>query len=322
MASVYGNKIYNSTTEISWQTRVDYTSTSAHLYVQVNWEGAAGHSGSIWLRLNSSMAGQTFSQVTGTYNTGTSISLGTASISPSSSYGFSATCSGGTWGQDGTSSGTIPKQVTTGHVDVNPEINGTSYPSGQTGFTFNVTGAATASNVTDYNNTSAPPGSYTATPNAKTGYTTTAASGSVTAGGTLTLVPKWTSKSTNITLNSDGATSHGTTSVTGKYDQAMTTITPPSRTGADFLGYYSQTGGVGTKYYNANGSSAHVWDNANSTATLYAHWEFHDFVYVSQNGGSYALGRVYVSQNGGQYTLVDASKVKISQNGGNYTSIV
>ena len=41
MASVYGNKIYNSTSEISWQTRVDYTSTSAHLYVQVNWEGAA-----------------------------------------------------------------------------------------------------------------------------------------------------------------------------------------------------------------------------------------------------------------------------------------
>ena len=209
-----------------------------------------------------------------------------------------------------------------GTLDVNPIINGTEFPSGKAGFTFNVSGNATATNVTDFYQTDISPGSCTATPNAKVGYTTTSATGNVTAGSVLTLKPTWTSKSTTITLNSDGASSHGTTSVTGRYDQAMPTITPPSRSGADFLGYYSQTSGGGTKYYNADGSSAHVWDNANSTVTLYAYWDFHDFLYVSKDGDSYELAHMYVSKDGGPYTLLDAGSVKVSQNGGNYTPIV
>lgn len=320
MGAVSGNRIYNSANSMSWYSYVEYSSTSASFYIHVDLH--QGTSGSMWLRCNCYIDGDYVGQLgAANYSPGNHF-VGSKSISATSSHSFSGTCSGGSWGQDGTSSGTIPVQVTTGALDVNPVINGTEYASGKDGFTFNVSGKVTATNVKDYYNASVNPGSCTATPNSKVGYNTSAASGTVSVGSTLTLKPTWTSKTTTVTLNSDGATSHGTTSVTGKYDQAMTTITPPSRTGADFLGYYSQTGGAGTKYYNADGSSVHVWDNANSTATLYAHWEFHDFVYVSQNGGSYELGRVYVSQNGGAYTLIDAGSVKISQNGGNYTSIV
>ena len=44
----------------------------------------------------------------------------------------------------------------------------------------------------------------------------------------------------------------------------------PTRTGYTFQGYYDATSG-GTKYYNANGSSAKNWDKT-AAATLYAQW--------------------------------------------------
>ena len=38
-----------------------------------------------------------------------------------------------------------------------------------------------------------------------------------------------------------------------------------------FNGYYTETNGSGTKYYNADGTSARTWNKANNT-TLYAKW--------------------------------------------------
>lgn len=54
-------------------------------------------------------------------------------------------------------------------------------------------------------------------------------------------------------------------------------ITPPTRTGYRFAGYYSQTGGAGTKYIDADGSftpDMEAWVLTASTAnsTIYAHW--------------------------------------------------
>ena len=46
----------------------------------------------------------------------------------------------------------------------------------------------------------------------------------------------------------------------------------PTKTGYTFAGYYSETDGGGTKYYNADGTSAHDWDKANNNTTLYAYW--------------------------------------------------
>lgn len=77
----------------------------------------------------------------------------------------------------------------TGTLDVNPIINGTAQNSGLDGFTFSLNGSGT---YTDYYNASASPGTYTATPYAKTGYSTSGASGTLSAGGTLILQPTWT----------------------------------------------------------------------------------------------------------------------------------
>lgn len=63
----------------------------------------------------------------------------------------------------------------------------------------------------------------------------------------------------------------GTSSVNVSYGGALPQITPPSRTGFVFEGYYSWPGGNGTKYYNANGTAARAWDR-HFTAGLYAAW--------------------------------------------------
>lgn len=217
---------------------------------------------------------------------------------------------------------TIP--AAKGIVDVNPKINGVSYSSGKAGFYFTLTGPNSySSHDIDKYLSAADPGSYTATPDAKTGYTTVVATGSVAAGGSLTLVPEWNGVTTTVTLSSSGATTPGTQSVTATFDKAMPTITPPTRTNVSFLGYYSQPRGQGTKYYNADGTSAAIWDNSTGgSQTLYALWDSHDFINVSQGGSNYTECSLYLSQNGGAYTLIDSNMVYISQGGSNYTPIV
>jgi len=51
----------------------------------------------------------------------------------------------------------------------------------------------------------------------------------------------------------------------------MPVATAPTRTGYAFQGYYDQTGGNGTRYYQANMTSARNWDKT-ANATLYAYW--------------------------------------------------
>ncbi len=74
-----------------------------------------------------------------------------------------------------------------------------------------------------------------------------------------------------VTLNQQSG-SGGTASVTATYGSAMPSATMPTRAGYTFQGYFGSTGGSGTKYYNTDGSSAHVWDQA-SAKTIYAYWQ-------------------------------------------------
>ena len=77
---------------------------------------------------------------------------------------------------------------------------------------------------------------------------------------------------TAVTLNPQGG-SGGTASVTANEGSAMPSgKTAPGKTGYTFGGYYASAGGSGTKYYNANMTSAHNWDVAASTATIHAKW--------------------------------------------------
>ncbi len=100
-----------------------------------------------------------------------------------------------------------------------------------------------------------------------------------TANGIVDLFAIWTAKTTSITLHQDGAkTSGSTTSRTGTYDSAMPAITgsgslPIAPDGYAFMGYYDDVDGEGIQYYNADGTSAHIWDKVDATADLYAYFK-------------------------------------------------
>ena len=74
-----------------------------------------------------------------------------------------------------------------------------------------------------------------------------------------------------VTLDKQNGTG-GTSSVTVKKGSAMPSATAPTRSGYTFKGYYSGTNGSGTKYYNANMTSARSWDKTTG-GKLYAYWE-------------------------------------------------
>ncbi len=99
-----------------------------------------------------------------------------------------------------------------------------------------------------------------------TGWTN--ASGTITANRTITA--GFELADFTVTLNKQGG-SGGDSSVTATYGQAMPEITPPTRAGYIFGGYFTGTNGSGTKYYNADGSSARNYDKT-SALTLYAQW--------------------------------------------------
>ena len=81
--------------------------------------------------------------------------------------------------------------------------------------------------------------------------------------------------------------SDGTTSIKATYGSAMPSITLPTRAGYDFQGYFTETGGAGTKYYNADGTSAKNSDlNTKAGTTLYAYWTPHVYsITLDKNEG-------------------------------------
>ena len=90
----------------------------------------------------------------------------------------------------------------------------------------------------------------------------------------------------NVTLDNQGATTAGTTSITATYNAAMPSITKPEKTGYTFGGYYTATNGGGTQYYKADGASAKAWTET-SVTKLYAKWTANKYsVKFNANGGS------------------------------------
>ena len=112
-----------------------------------------------------------------------------------------------------------------------------------------------------------------------------------------TLYAKWTANQYTVTLNMQNG-SGGSSSVTATYASTMPTITVPTRTGYTFGGYYTETNGSGTQYYNANGGSAKTWDKASAT-TLYAKWTANTYTVTFNNqngtGGSNSVTATYDS---------------------------
>lgn len=77
--------------------------------------------------------------------------------------------------------------------------------------------------------------------------------------------------SQTVSLDNQGGTG-GSTQITVKPNEAMPTITLPTRTGYTFNGYYSKAEGKGTQFYTAAGASKQNW-SANISGTLYAYWQ-------------------------------------------------
>ena len=116
-----------------------------------------------------------------------------------------------------------------------------------------------------------------------------------------------------ITLNNQGATTAGTTSVRATYNAAMSSITIPTKTGYTFGGYYTATNGGGTQYYKADGTSATAWTET-SVTELYAKWTANTYsiTYKDQNNaafsGTHTSGYPTTHTYGTATTLKTASK--------------
>ena len=98
-----------------------------------------------------------------------------------------------------------------------------------------------------------------------------------------TLYAHWTPKQSALTINmQSSAEGHGsdgtaTASASATYGAAMPSLTgtlPTAANGYAFMGFYDAAGGEGTKYYNADGTSATNWDkDTESGTTLYAYYK-------------------------------------------------
>ena len=91
-----------------------------------------------------------------------------------------------------------------------------------------------------------------------------------------------------VTFDKQGGTG-GSNSVVATNGQAMPSATMPTKTGYTFGGYYTSTGGAGTQYYTANGSSARSWDKTENTI-LYAKWTADTYTIAFNKNASSATG--------------------------------
>jgi len=121
-----------------------------------------------------------------------------------------------------------------------------------------------------------------------------------------TLYAQWTA-STTCTVTLDHQNGTATTSVTATNGVSMPSVTPPTRTGYTFGGYFTETNGGGTQYYYADGTSAKNCDFTQAT-TLYAKWTAHTYRINFYGNGSTSGGMV------SQYFTYDAESQALSAN--------
>ena len=166
-------------------------------------------------------------------------------------------------------------------------------------------------------------GTVTLPTTTRTGYTFngwyTAASGGTKVGNagasysptaTITLHAQWTANTYAVTLNSNGGTG-GTSSVTATFDAALPTITPPTRTGYTFGGYYNPE--YSYKLYNADGTGAANWTWPGD-ATLFALWTVNQYNLTLKLGSH--VSKIYYKANGAANWTAITSETTIAVNYG------
>ncbi len=100
----------------------------------------------------------------------------------------------------------------------------------------------------------------------------------------------WHTYGYDVTLNRQGGTT-GSTTIIGTVGSAMPSATMPGKAGYSFNGYFTGTSGSGSRYYNADGTSAHTFAN-NDPTTLYACWTaaITPSAKYTNDGSSYTTG--------------------------------
>lgn len=109
-----------------------------------------------------------------------------------------------------------------------------------------------------------------------------------------TLYAYWTPKVCEVLFDKQGGIG-GTDKVYATYLNSMPNAVAPTKEGYIFEGYYSESSGGGTRYYNANMTSATIW-NITEDCTLYAYWRVRLFtIEFDKQGGSGGTDRVTVA---------------------------
>ena len=141
------------------------------------------------------------------------------------------------------------------------------------------------------------------------------AGASYTPTATITLHAQWTAKTSALTFNVNGGSGTMTTGKVATYDADMPTgITLPTRTGYTFTGFYDAASG-GTKYYNADGTSARTWNkNTTSGTTLYAQWTVNQYNLTLKLGSH--VTKIYHKVNGAANWTAITAETTLSVNYG------
>jgi len=204
---------------------------------------------------------------------------------------------------------------------------------------FTKTGYSVSEWQVSRTDTSAYGGTWTtAVQNGKIGAGATIAKGSY---GNITLKVVWAPNTTNIGLSyidfnyGDIASVEGPSTHRATYDATVSAITKPTgyntvayAPGYNFLGFYTQEGGSGSKIFNADGSvvtsavsgwlaSGGIWKNASANVTVYAHWSTIGYTLTLNKGtGVASVGAsgtgVAATATAGVYTVQFGSTVTLS----------
>ena len=86
-----------------------------------------------------------------------------------------------------------------------------------------------------------------------------------------TFYAHWKPRTTDIVFNRRSG-SGGTRTAFATFDASLPSITPPTRTGYDFDGYWTEPNGGGEQIYSATGTGLAKWQIDQSDAVLYAKW--------------------------------------------------
>lgn len=161
---------------------------------------------------------------------------------------------------------------------------------------------------------------------ASTAYT--GAGGIWTNDGAVTLHAKWTAKNYTVTLNDgSGSGGSGSKSVTYNSNTNLTSnVAVPTYTGNDFRGYFTSTGGSGTKVIDGTGAwikgTSYVDASGNwvydGSPTLYAYWTAYEY----ENYRTSCSDMYDIVLDDGLVATTNNGSAKVANNGTALTSLV